>query len=352
MALLFMDGFDHYDPQVLDGDGNKLLARGKASYLTRDALRIAGRRAASYALRLPVGPEGGYVKNLAATITRMYVGCAVRVPTSGNTNSPEPLLMGVRDSSTNVSHLLKLGGDGRVYLYRRYFSTDTLLASSIATVARGVWNYLELYVYCASSGGVIQVRVNGVLDIDLSSQNTKQSQGDLLTAFLAARPGTACDAAVEVDDLYILDNSDTLNNTFLGDVRVDLLAPNAAGSNNAMTVTGAATAWEALSDSDEATYVQSTATAQKTTVGHSNLPSMTSPTVYGVQVVALARKTDAGSASLKGIAYSGSSTGAGATVVLTEQAQYQTGMINKNPNGSVQWTESTVNAAEFGVESA
>ena len=31
MALLFIDGFDHYDPQAVDSFGSPWLARGKAA---------------------------------------------------------------------------------------------------------------------------------------------------------------------------------------------------------------------------------------------------------------------------------------------------------------------------------
>ena len=44
MALLFIDGFDHYDPQALDDFGEPWLARGKAAYLSPQATRVQGRR--------------------------------------------------------------------------------------------------------------------------------------------------------------------------------------------------------------------------------------------------------------------------------------------------------------------
>ena len=40
MALLFIDGFDHYDPQAVDSFGDPWLARGKAAYLSPQATRI------------------------------------------------------------------------------------------------------------------------------------------------------------------------------------------------------------------------------------------------------------------------------------------------------------------------
>lgn len=79
MALLFIDGFDHYDPQAVDSFGDPWLARGKAAYLSPQATRINGRRPSSYALRLPEGSGGGYVKNLDATKTSLIVGAAIRV---------------------------------------------------------------------------------------------------------------------------------------------------------------------------------------------------------------------------------------------------------------------------------
>ena len=42
MALLFIDGFDHYDPQALDPFGDPWLARGKAALQPGDG--IAHRR--------------------------------------------------------------------------------------------------------------------------------------------------------------------------------------------------------------------------------------------------------------------------------------------------------------------
>jgi hypothetical protein len=92
MALLFIDGFDHYDPQAVDSFGDPWLARGKAAYLSPQATRINGRRPSSYALRLPEGSGGGYVKNLDATKTSLIVGAAIRVVPYQNTYT-EPLLL-------------------------------------------------------------------------------------------------------------------------------------------------------------------------------------------------------------------------------------------------------------------
>lgn len=355
MALIFIDGFDHYDPQALDPFGDPWLARGKAAYLSPQATRIQGRRPSSYALRLPAGAGGGYVKNLETGRTSLIVGAALRVAPFENTGE-EPVLLGVRDASAQVAHLVKLGEDGRLKLYRRTGSGmsgwDQWISTSVTTAAVRGWHYVELQVVQGTSNGTLTVRLNGVLAITLSAQNTTQGGGPLLTAFAGSVPGQPCPVTVDVDDLYLADTSGTINNTFLGDVRVDALKAQANGAQNQWTVEGAASAWEAVSDGDEATAIRAATAGLRQTFDVEALPVMTTPAIHGVQVTLLARKTDAGNGRVRGLVASGASTAVGPNIVLQEQLAWHTALFERNPNGNVQWTEGAFNAAEFGVESA
>lgn len=351
MALLFIDGFDHYDPQALDPFGQPWLARGKAAYLSPAATRIPGRRPSSYALRLPEGSGGGYVKNLDATRTSLIVGAAIRVAPFENTGV-EPVLLGVRDANAQVSHLVKIGEDGRLKLYRGQYGYEQLLSTSIATAPARGWHYVELQVVQGTSNGVLSVRVNGLLAIQLTAQNTLQGGGQLLTAFVGAVPGEPCPVTVDVDDLYLADTSGTINNTFLGDVRVDALSAQANGALNQWTVEGAASAWQAVSDGDEASGIRANAAGLRQTFDIAPLPAMATPALHGVQVTMLARKTDAGLGKVKGLVASGAQAAVSADLILQEQLAWHTALFERNPNGNVPWTEAAFNAAEFGVESA
>ncbi|MCI1192358.1 hypothetical protein MOJ79_10940 [Calidifontimicrobium sp. SYSU G02091] len=351
MALLFIDGFDHYDPQALDPFGDPWLARGKAAYLSPQATRIPGRRPSSYALRLPAGSGGGYVKNLDATKTSLIVGAAIRVAPFENTGF-EPVLLGVRDASAQITHLVKIGEDGRLKLYRRQSGYDTLLSTSLVTAPARGWHYVELKVVQGTGSGTLDVRVNGILAIQLTAQNTLQGGGPLLTAFVGAVPGEPCPVTVDVDDLYLADTSGTLNTTFLGDVRVDALQPQADGALKQWAVEGAASAWQAVSDGDEASGIRAATAGLRQTFDVEALPVMTTPAIHGVQVTLLARKTDAGSGRVRGLVASGAQTAVSADLVLQEQLAWHTALIERNPNGNVQWTEGAFNAAEFGLESA
>ena len=351
MALLFIDGFDHYDPQAVDSFGDPWLARGKAAYLSPQATRIQGRRPSSYALRLPEGSGGGYVKNLDATKTSLIVGAAIRVAPFENTYI-EPLLLGVRDSTSQISHLVKIGEDGRLKLYRRQSDWDQLISTSIASVPARGWHYVELQVTQGTSNGVLSVRINGILAIQMTAQNTIQGGGQLLTVFVGAVPGESSPLTVDVDDFYIADTSGTINNTFLGDVRVDALKAQANGALNQWTVEAAASAWEAVSDDDEATAIRAATAGLRQSFDIEPLPVMATPAIHGVQLTMLARKTDAGLGKVKGLVVSGAQSAVSTDVILQEQLAWHTALFERNPNGNVQWTEAAFNAAEFGVESA
>lgn len=352
MALLFIDGFDHYDPQALDDFGQPWLARGKAAYLSPQATRVPGRRPSSFALRLPEGSGGGYVKNLDATKTSLIVGTSIRLVPYENTGI-EPLLLGVRDTSAQIAHLVKIGEDGRLKLYRWQYGNEDLISTSVATAPARGWHYVELQVTQGAGNGLLSVRLNGVLAIQMNAQDTIRSGGPLLTAFLGAIPGQSCPLTLDVDDFYIADTSGTINNTFLGDVRVDSLKAQADGSLNQWAVTPSGTAaWEAVSDEDESTNINAPNIGLRQSFDVEPLPVMATPAIFGVQLTLLARKTDAGLGKVKGLVVSGAQTAVSPEVILQEQQAWQCALFERNPNGNVQWTEAAFNAAEFGVESA
>jgi hypothetical protein len=267
------------------------------------------------------------------------------------------VLLGVRDASAQVAHVVKIGDDGRLKLYLWTSSSsgdnEQLLSTSLVSAPVRGWHYVELQVVQGASNGTLDVRINGVLAITLSAQDTIQGGGQLLTAFVGAIPGKPCPVTVDVDDLYLSDTSGAINNTFLGDVRVDALKPQGNGGLNQWTVDPASmNAWAAVSDGNESTAIRASAAGLHHTFDIEALPAMSTPAVHGVQVTLLARKTDAGSGKVRAMAVSGAQTAVSADLVLQEQLAWHTAMFESDPNGSAQWTEAAFNAAEFGVESA
>ena len=253
----------------------------------------------------------------------------------------------------DLAWLVKIGEDGRLKLYRWQYGYDQLISVSVASAPARGWHYIELQVTQGTSNGILSVRINGILAIQMTAQNTIQGGGQLLTAFVGAVPGQNCPLTIDVDDFYIADTSGTINNTFLGDVRVDALQAQADGSLNQWTASPVGTAaWEAVSDEDEATAISAPNVGLRQSFDVEPLPVMATPAIYGVQLTMLARKTDAGLGKVKGLVVSGAQSAVSTDIILQEQLAWQSTLFERNPNGNVQWTEAAFNAAEFGVESA
>lgn len=355
MSLIFIDGFDHYDPQADDGTGQPWLTRGKSDFLNPQASRIPGRRPSSYGIRLPGGDGGGYVKVLPEPKTSLIAGAALRLGGYSAINTPTLFCFRTSGGSSQYEYALELTQDG--LLRTTIGSNGHASYSSISQSSNGKlpvrgWHYVEFKVIQHASSGMLQARVNGQLVIDLIGIPTLlYGSGQLLSVFVGRSPSQQTGVTVDVDDLYIADTAGPFNNDFLGDVRVDVLHPQANGSFNQWTVDGAASAWQAVSDGLDATGVRAPSIGLAQTFSMQALPTMAPPAVHGVQVAALARKTDAGSAALRLRAVSGAQIASSADIVLQEQLAWHTAMFDANPNGGSQWTEATVNAAEFGLES-
>lgn len=357
MALLFMDSFDHYDPQALDASGDTLLSRGKVDVLSPLASRITGRRPSSFALRIPEtaeaqGPFGGYEKNLPARGT-LTVGAALRWPSASN----EQELIGVAEATGERAYWIRAHQNGRLGLvvWSRWQWIQQVAETPI-TFRAGTWHYIELQLVQGTPGqadGRITVRINGELVLLVEQHVTRDwNDGELSGIFLGARPGDWPRERLDVDDLYVTDSLGTVNNGFLGDVRVDALLPQADGSQSQWTAQPPGTpAWQALSDNSDATALSAATAGLRHSVTMQALPAMNSPVVHGVQVLLLARKSDAGQASLRSLVRSGTTDALGVPVPLRDSLEWLSTMQELDPNGNAAWTPATLAAAEFGAES-
>ena len=213
--------------------------------------------------------------------------------------------------------------------------------------------YIEWKVTIADSitAGSCKVRVNGVDVI------TAPAGADMKATANATADGFRFGAlnqqmTVDYDDLYICDQSGTTNNDFLGDIRVDTLFPNADGTYSQFTPS-TGTNHSALVD--EATpnttdYNFALTPGLRDSYAFQDLPSLVSPIVYGVQVNAALLKDDAGNKQVALFTKTGAENSDGATFALGTSQTYVSQIFERNLNGTADWTQASVNAAEFGAK--
>jgi hypothetical protein len=148
------------------------------------------------------------------------------------------------------------------------------------------------------------------------------------------------------------DHYSSINNSFLGDVRVDTVRPSGVGNYSEFSKQGSASNWDNLDDTtidSDSTYNYSNTVGQRDTLDCGNLPAITG-SIFGVQVNMAARKDDAGGRTLRsltrvsGTDYEGTSQNVGTDYRVYRQ------VIEQNPNTSATWTESEINTAEFGYK--
>lgn len=225
----------------------------------------------------------------------------------------------------------------------------TVLGTSAAPLAPNIWHYIEAKFTIHDTAGVAIVRVNGVPVINLTSQDTRNAGNASANTIRIGSSTTPTPANLDYDDIYVFDTTGSSNNDFVGDCRVERIAPSGAGATTAWTPSAGANyacVDEAPPNADT-DYVSSLTAGQTDTYACGNLVT-TSGTVYAVQATATARKDDAGSRSLALVARPGGTDRLGATQGIGDTYGTYTEIWNTNPDTAAAWTIAAVNASEFG----
>lgn len=294
---------------------------------------------------------------------------------SGNTNFPcdlvlpgadfNPIIVGFayRASSLSLASLVQFAHSGTMHIHIDLTSTGflqvrrgqngTVLGTGTFQFTAGVYAYVEAKVNIHGSTGSVEVKVNGATDINITGANTQNGGTAAVNTLRLFYSGTAVGTTMDIDDLYVCDTAGSVNNDFLGDVRVEALLPNGNG-NSSQLVGSDSNSTDNYLLVDEAApngdtdYVESSTVSDKDTYAFGNLTS-TSGTVLGVQVLPYARKTDAGTRSIKSVARLSGTEEDSADKTLSTSYAYLKDIRETKPGGGA-WSISDVNSAEFGVK--
>lgn len=246
--------------------------------------------------------------------------------------------------STTLQCEVRLDANDRLVITRN----GTVLATSTDTISLNVWYYLEFKVTIANSGGYAEARINGVNWVDFTgdTQTTANATADGVRFANTSNAGN-----VDVDDIYVLDSNGAANNDFLGDCRVEGLLPSGAG-NYAQFTPSAGSNYENVDEDaqdGDSTYNESDTNGHMDTFAMGNLTS-TSGSIYGLQWLAHARKTDGGARVMRRLIRQGGSDYEGSDVSLADTYAYYREMLEQDPDTSAAWTISGVNAVEAGYK--
>jgi hypothetical protein len=331
MSLVFCDGFD---------DG---LFANKWTTFSNTAI-VAGKNGNG----LRINGIGPVAKILPAAYEHatMTVGFAIRftaVPGSGLTD----LLQFRSDANTTLHETLSINGFSQLVMQR----VGTQSVGPSVNVALNNWYYVEMRVTLSDTVGTLEWRLDGTPMYTATGQDTKG--GGIKTVFDTIQFAGTTTLNYTIDDLYICNGAGSTNNTFLGAIAIESLYPDNNG-NSSQFVGSDADSVDNYLLVDEAApstadYVESATVGEKDTYTFGNLVRTTG-NVLAVVPTIYADKSDAAARTARLITRSGSTEGLSDVKNLGIGWNAFSYPYDQDPNGTINWTISSANAAEFGFQ--
>jgi hypothetical protein len=342
MALLFIDGFDHY--QTSDILKKYTSSSGGA------ILPTSGRRGGGCLSNSSISART--VKGISST--NIIMGAAISIVA----NFDEYFgIFGLTNTLGNPVSTLRYSNNK--FIIENTGNSAIGVSTPVPTWGVGVWNYVEWKMQIADSipANSCIVRVNGVevLNLPAGTDTRYGTEGTTISSVQlgtwSAISGGRYSATMYVDDFYICDTVGASPTDFLGDIRVDTLLPTADGTYNDGVPSTGTDSWSILDTVPPVytQYVSLTNTGEKESLQFANLSPITSQTIYGIQVDLDSSKSDSGTKIVAPLALSNAVLGEAANTALTTGYRFATGILTTDPNTSTAWDESGVNAAEFGI---
>jgi len=334
MAVVFCDGFDHY--QTAD-----ILKKWNAT-ASSPTIESSGRNGGR-CLQLNRDDSETVSKTIPAAAT-YYFGWAFKI--GAHTAGSNEMIMEFRDAGT-VQCTLAITQGGLLQAYRDREFSGTLLATGSTPLSLSAWYYIEVKLTIHNSSGVFDVRINETPEISFSgdTQTTGNATMDDIKLY-----STSSTAATLYDDLYINDSG------YYGDIKIETLRCNGAGGSAQWSryPDGGEANWQNVDEEyvidDDSTYNSHDTATEKDLYTMTNLDT-TSGTVQAVAVHACCRKDDGGSRSIATILEQGTTETDGSTKSIGDSYLYYTDYYDENPDGGGEpWTIADVNDIEAGIK--
>lgn len=249
---------------------------------------------------------------------------------------------------------------GVVAVYSGDLSGPLIGQSRAGVWPQATWFFCELRPKISDSAGEVEVRINTESVINLVSQDTKPAGagGDYYNGLSYGAEGFASlfsndQYAFRVMDLYAVDDQGSINNGFLGNVRVRAMVTAGAGASTDFAKVGAQpTNWQAASNTalTDASYVASPTPGNKDL--YSLSPILGAQTVHFVQVRGFYRMDDATQRVAHNLFKVGATTAEGDDHYVDQSYAGATDIFELNPDTGLGLIGTDVNAAWIGPKVA
>jgi hypothetical protein len=340
--LLFCDSFDHYNTATLP---EKYSFSGGATIVS------PGRTGAN-CLEFAYG-SGGSVQQNFASQSQFIVGVAFNPQAFGSGN-PNNKIIVFFDQGMLQGALVMNESGGLEYQTFPNGEPLTIASSAGGVITLGAWQYLEISVVFSPTAGSVVVQLNGInVVIDVTGVNTSTT-GNSTAGSVQLTDQNSGNGPWYFDDFYICNEAGAYNNSFLGDVAIDCVVPDAAGQSTQWTPNGGTDPnWEIAAQippgGSSGYYLSSSVVGDFDLYEIASLPG-SNDTIVGVQIVASAYKDDSG-ARVLGVGFGNGTTyifnagfPLGGSYIMYEQT------YDINPITNQAWVETDINSGQIGIK--
>lgn len=338
MTILFVDGFDHYATA-------DILKKWNTAGSTTTIESTSGRRGSGCLRSRSSFPNA--VKNLPAT-TSFVIGFAF----NPNDISAGPWALATLLDNGTAQCSLVVNTAGTLSVVRGT-ATAVTNGTSVAVIPVGSFCYIEWKVTISDviAENSCQVRINGstVITVD-AGQDMKATANSTANQLRLGTTSSMSTRNHDFDDLYVCDQSGVINNDFLGDVRIDPIYPNGAGTHQSWTPSTGVDHYAVVDETVPNTtdYLTGGVAGTKETNALQNIS--VNGNILGIQVNNAFSKTDAGACTVKNLIKSGSSEESSSVASPSTSYLYTSSVHELDPATGAAWLTAAVNALEAGAE--
>ena len=208
MARVFTDGAEFQDLLLWDYT--------LSAYIETTIKRSGG---ASY--RVAGGNK--YLQKNILDISEFYLRAAYNFGSIEASNISD--FLNWNDSTTNLGSI-RVDGPSR---FLKAYVGGTLVGTGTIAINTNTWYLVEVHLKLADAGGDLEVKVDGIIDIDFSGDTKPGSSTTVNRLFYGVVNIGGSTNPIYIDDLALNDTTGTVDNSWCGDGRVILLTPNDNG---------------------------------------------------------------------------------------------------------------------------
>ena len=342
MSLLWIDGFEGYGTTIDSAPApSGVMGRRYPLINSESNFRIRPGRIDGKSIAFSA--SGTYFQTSDInTDSTLIIGVAFKFGVFQNNNA---FIVMYDGATAGIGIRVTTGGELEVRL-----GSTLLDTTSDLNLALNTWYWLELKVVVDDIIGSYELRIGEQNVLSASGIDTKAGSNNYYDSIRLSVPFTGA-SDLHFDDLYICNGAGTINNNFLGNVKVVAVFPDGAGNSSDFIPSSGAnfTCVQEEEVDDDTSYVESSISSHKDTYAYEELDNYSR--IKGIQINTDCRETDASSYNIITVIRSGSTDYDDSGQAINTTNYITKSIISElNPSTSSEWLYTDINSSEFGIK--